>query len=154
MVVIDKEKNSMGNLIFYILIIFLPLGQLGRISRLGDVSFLFNDFLVGTVVIGYLIYKIIRKEKIVIDKIIKLIFLFIFVGFVSLVFNLSNYSFREIIISSLYLLRFIGYSFIYVIFSIYIKLIIMSILFVNNKSSLILPRIHLWRHNILRYRRI
>lgn len=106
----------MGNIIFYILIIFLPLGQLGRINRIGEISFLFNDFLIGTVAVSYLIYKFIKKEKIIIDKIYKLIFLFAFVGLASLVVNLSNYALQEIIISSLYLLRFIIYSILYLIF--------------------------------------
>jgi len=92
------------NYLVFILLVLFPLGQLAR------TSFLFNDVAVGAVVF---IYAIRNFSKIVRDPITKPLVLWVLVMAGSLLINISNYSYSQILAAFFYQLRFLAYSGLY-----------------------------------------
>lgn len=98
-----------------ILILLFPFGQLSRITLFnGSASLYLHDVLI-IVGIIYFLLKIIREKK-KLAKISKYFILFIFTALFSLILALKTLSFTEVLISSLYLWRFLAYlSFFYLL---------------------------------------
>ena len=102
-------------LLFSLFILSLPIGEIGRF-QFGSLSFSINDIVLSVMVL----YWIIRRfnsfsNKDLKKKLLKPVFIFIFIGIFSLLLNLKFLNQTSFIISFLYLLRFILYFLIYLI---------------------------------------
>jgi putative inorganic carbon (hco3(-)) transporter len=98
-----------------IMILFFPLGELGRVNIYNEVWVTINDILVGLTVLAWLAWLVFRGKFSDISKkdLSKPIFLFITIAFISLIFNYKDLALQEFIVSFLYLLRFAAYISIY-----------------------------------------
>lgn len=98
--------------IIYLLLIVFPILEIGKISFSNGVSLSINDALVGIIFVFFLTLLVFKKINLK-GQLKSPIFLFFIAGFFSLVINLFNFNLSQIMVSSLYLLRWISYSFIY-----------------------------------------
>ncbi len=112
----DKPLNILILFLFILLILF-PLGQFTTIPLgifgLVDIHIYLQDIvLIG---IWFILIYLFSWDKIKLSQIpfFKPILLFILMAFLSLIFNLSKLPFSQFIISSLYLIRWIGYLGVY-----------------------------------------
>ena len=96
-------------LLIYLLITMIPLGIFSRIEIESGLAFYLNDVLIGLIFIIWLVYVLMVKKKVYIPKELIPIFLFFLVGFVSLIGALRFLGLKEVLLSSLYLFRFIEY---------------------------------------------
>ncbi len=90
-------------------------GQIFRIS-FGSAAITFSDVAVFTTVMFFFIYALIFKKSIILPR--KIFFawvLFLLVALVSTIFAVNNFSIGQILLSSLFLLRFIFYFLIMVV---------------------------------------
>lgn len=110
------EKIIIGFL-FVFLVIF-PFGQLTRLfflTQFPGVNFYLTDLVVFFLVSFWLIWRLIvkNKNKYYLPPLTKPIFLFSAIAFISLLVNLSVFGFKESLVGSLYLIRWIFYAGIY-----------------------------------------
>lgn len=108
-----KKINLVNSLIILFLILF-PLAEIGKL-QIGSISVTLNDLVLSILIIAWVIID--RKKIHEIKKrfLFKPIFIFFLISGISLIFNLSNLKFEEFLVSLLYLLRWIGYAFLYFI---------------------------------------
>ena len=104
-----------SNIFLYFLFFSFILGQIPRL-RIGEVSLLLNDFVVGFFVFFYFLVSFFKKEKLKIPKIFKYVLMFFLIATFSLFINFPNFPSSEILISSLYLLRWIIYALLLLVF--------------------------------------
>ena len=102
-----------------VLILLFPVGELGRINIYNEVSTTANDILVALLIVVWLVSLILKKRLVEITKrqLAKPILIFIFIAFLSLLFNYNSLNPPEFLVSFLYLLRFAAYAGIYFIVS-------------------------------------
>ncbi|MBI4092055.1 MAG: O-antigen ligase family protein [Candidatus Levybacteria bacterium] len=126
------------NILLNLLIFSLPLGVVFRITPIQNVSFYLHDILAGLIFLFVLFQIIIRREKIKGKKLFIIIFLFLLVGFISLLINMRHLTFQTFLISFAYSLRYAAYASIIFAFqfldkkfkeSINIKLIVAGAIF-------------------------
>lgn len=106
------------NYLIYLLIIIFPFGQLLRLPLSGnEVVLHFNDVVVGLIVFFWIYPRLPHIRKIFSrhSRMTTVISIWVGVAVVSLAINISQFSFREIVISSLYVWRFIAYSLLFFI---------------------------------------
>jgi putative inorganic carbon (HCO3(-)) transporter len=97
-----------------ILLVLYPLGQLERIPLPSpEIGFYFHDVVIVGLVIFWLARKILKKEKIKWPKFSKYIFLFAGIAFITWLINIPKRSGVEILVASLYLMRWVGYAGLY-----------------------------------------
>jgi O-antigen ligase len=101
-------------ILIYTLIIIFPLLEVGKISFPNSVSISVNDALVSIVFICFLALVAFGKIKTK-GRLFKPIVVFFTVGLASLLINIPNYKLDQIAVSSLYLLRWIAYSSLYLV---------------------------------------
>lgn len=100
--------------ILLLLVVFiLPLGQLGRISILADVSITPLDILVGLTTCTWIFKKLIRKVSKTNYSLLYPFLLFTVVALLSLIVRVANFDITSFSISFLYLARFAAYIGIY-----------------------------------------
>ena len=99
-------------LFILILIISFPLAEIARVNFNNGISFTLNDLFVAGILIVWLFLLITKKIKFT-GKLKKPIMVFVFVGVISLIVNLFNFSLQQISIGSLYLVRWFMYSTVY-----------------------------------------
>jgi O-antigen ligase len=105
-------------LLKYLFIIFLlafPIAEVGRIQLPNGVAFSLNDILLLVVIFVWLGVHILRRRKLVWGKLFMPILIFSLIGLVSLLINFPNLGLNNLLISSLYLVRWIAYALIYFI---------------------------------------
>ncbi len=101
-------------LLFYLLLITLPLGQLGRLPLAGDqVSLYLPDLLIPLIVVVWLGYALGIRKKLELPPLNNFIFLFSFVALISLINGKRFIGMGELVISSMYLIRWALYAGIY-----------------------------------------
>ncbi len=102
------------------LFILFPFGQLNRLSMvfLGpEVNLYLTDLVIASLVGYWLFWKLARKSKLTLPPLAKPIFLFSALAFLSLFFNAPLLSGREVLVSGLYLARWITYAGLYFVIS-------------------------------------
>jgi O-antigen ligase len=97
-------------------ILAFPVAEVGRIQFPNGVAVSLNDILLIGLILSWVIYIFRNKKNILKSKLFKPIILFSVIAFSSLVFNIVNLSLDRLLISFLYLLRWISYACIYFIF--------------------------------------
>ncbi len=96
--------------LFIFVLVLFPLGEVARFQFNNGVAVTANDLGVGVLIIAWLITAIRKKRKFLNDPIKKPILVFIFLGFLSLLVNSRILNQQELIISSLYLIRWSFYA--------------------------------------------
>ena len=110
----------MKRLIFLFLIFFAVLGEISRIYLGSAVAISFLD-ISSVLSLIYIAVFYFRHNDNDVFKNLKYFLFFYIICFISLVFNLKNFSLNQILIGSLYLFRFISYSSIYFLVKIIFK---------------------------------
>lgn len=101
---------------YYLIILLLPLGELGRLNlgQEGINAHLFDLLLPGLVFLS-LVYFFGVKRRFLLPPLSLPILTFVFIALFSLLVNSFNYDSNEVLISSLYLFRFVFYAFLYLV---------------------------------------
>lgn len=101
--------------ILFLILFSLPFGVLTRLPALQNsaIHIYFQDVLVFFLAIFILAAKFVRKQPLSLPPLAKNILIFILFAAFSLIFNSYRLKSQELFISSLYLIRWIFYSFIY-----------------------------------------
>lgn len=103
--------------LFIITLLLFPLGELIRINLGNSIVLKPLDIGTGLVVIVWLIFKLIKKEKIKQKYVIVPILLFATIGFFSLIINYFSLSLNQFLASLMYLVRWIEYVGIFFVVS-------------------------------------
>ena len=104
-------------LLFIFLLLIFPLGQIGRVELGGGVNILLNDIVVFLVVLTWVIRKLIKKESVQNRVFAKPLAYFVGLAFISLAFNPLQLPISELMVSSLYLLRWVAYALLFFVVS-------------------------------------
>lgn len=102
-------------IIFSLLILSLPIAEIGRFQFSNGVAFSINDIFLTILVISWIGYLILNKKKINKNNLTKPILIFIGVSLISLILNISHLSLMNFLISFSYLLRWVMYAAIFFI---------------------------------------
>lgn len=102
-------------LIFLLVIFTFTLGALGRIEVASDVALLLTDLLIPSLVLAWLGISLGVRRKVYLPPLFNLILIFILVCVLSLLFALKQFSRGEVLVSSLFLVRWVEYVFLYII---------------------------------------
>lgn len=103
-------------LLIYLIIFLFPFGQLTKIPLpFASVSLYAHDVVIAILWLTFFVDKIVRKEKIIWPTLTRLILSFFGIATFSLLLAIPYRNINELAISSLYLLRWIGYAGIYVV---------------------------------------
>lgn len=100
----------MIKLLFILLLVIFPLGQVPRIELGGGLNILLNDVIVGAIVLLWIVKKITAKKSLPKNSLTKPILFFAFVAGLSLVINSRLLTMPEFLVSGLYLARWIAYA--------------------------------------------
>ncbi len=102
--------------LIYVLILLLPLGQLAKIRAftvgIKHVPLFLSDVLIFLIFFGWILRKLVIKEKFYKAPLLGSVLLFISIAFISLVIGILKFSLSptQAATSSLYLVRWIGYA--------------------------------------------
>jgi len=102
--------------LFIILLIIFSLGELTRIQLANSIAVSLNDVLVFIFVCGWILLKIVRKEKFNKPFLFRPILLFFVISIASLLFNIPRLSLNDFFVSLLYPLRWLLYTGVYFVF--------------------------------------
>lgn len=105
------------SILFFVLLALFPLGQVGRVDLGGGVAILFNDVAVFLVVASWVVHKLRSKQSFHAYPLTIPIALFTGACVLSLLFNLGKFSFGEVAVGSLYLVRWVIYAGLYFVVS-------------------------------------
>lgn len=130
-------------LLLYCYIAIFPFGQLSRLPlRIPEVNLYLTDIIVAGLVVSWLGWRLVKKNKLVIPPLTKPIFLFFILAFLSLIFNAPLLTGREVGVAFLYLVRWMAYAGVYfVIYELGQR--------IRNKQSLLLRNWKLEIRNLL-----
>jgi O-antigen ligase len=103
--------------VFIIFILAFFIAEVGWYQFSNGIAVSLNDILLSVVILVWIANHLLRKQKFVLGKLFKPILLFSVIGLISLLLNFPNLSFANLLVSSLYLVRWIAYALIYVIVS-------------------------------------
>lgn len=92
-----------------------PLAEVGRFQLQNGIAVSVNDILLVVVILVWLATHLIQKKQFSVGKLFKPMLIFACIGLLSLLLNFSNLGVNNLLISSLYLVRWIAYALIYVI---------------------------------------
>lgn len=98
-----------------IFILAFPIAEIGRIQFSNGIAVSINDILLLLVIFTWTSYHLFKKRKFTFGKLTKAISIFSFIGLLSLLLNFPNLGLNSTVISSLYLVRWVAYAFIYLI---------------------------------------
>lgn len=109
--------NLITSLLFVFLALF-PFGQLAKIPlnflNMPNISLYLTDIILFLLVMSWMIWKFFdKKKKYRLPPLAKPIFLFSALALISLLVNLSVFGFKESLVGSLYLIRWLFYAGIY-----------------------------------------
>ncbi len=108
---VSHESKSRVYPFILLLIAILPFGQLGRISLYPNIAFYMHDVLIG--IIALLVLPLFLKNKIKLNFLFKPLLFFVGSIVVSLLLAFNDLVFLELFTSSLYIVRWIGYLFVF-----------------------------------------
>lgn len=100
--------DLLKKLIFFLLIVAYPLGEIARVT-INEVALTLTDIVVSLVILVW----IVLKRKIPKTKLLKPLLIFTFALVISLIMNVNRLSFTELSISFFYLLRWVFYAALY-----------------------------------------
>ena len=101
-------------LLLYLLLITIPLGQLGRLPVAGgSVNLYLPDVLIPAIIFVWLGYALAIRKKLDLPPLSNFIFLFGFVALISLINGKRFIGMGEFIVSSMYLVRWLLYAGLY-----------------------------------------
>jgi O-antigen ligase len=102
-------------ILFTLFLLSFSIAEVGRIQFPNGIAFTLNDLLL-IILVGYFIgFKLINKSKFPKSYLKRPLLSFIGIAFVSLLINYFNYSLNNLLVSALYLVRFILYVSLYFI---------------------------------------
>ena len=105
---------KLARLLFYLLLITLPLGQLGRLPIAGEYTNLYlPDILIPVIIFVWLGYALGIRKKLELPPLTNFIFLFSFIALISLINGNRFIGMGEFLVSALYLVRWFLYAGIY-----------------------------------------
>lgn len=96
-------------IIFSLLILSFPIAGIGRFQFSNGVAISINDAFLIVLVISWIGYHLLNKNKIVKNSLTKPIFIFIGIALISLVVNIQHLSFMNFLVAFSYLLRWAMY---------------------------------------------
>lgn len=99
--------------IFIAIVLIFPLGEIGRFQFTNGIALSINDIGVAILVTCWLIIHLLKRKKIATGLLTKNILIFVSVGFLSLIINIRFLDQKELMVSSLYLLRWVVYAGVY-----------------------------------------
>ncbi|MGA2967547.1 MAG: O-antigen ligase family protein [Candidatus Levyibacteriota bacterium] len=102
-------------IVFIIFVLLFWVAEVGRLQLSNGIAISLNDVLLSIVILVWIVNHILRKQKLVLGKLFKPIFFFATIGLISLLLNLPNLGINNLLISSLYLIRWAAYALIYII---------------------------------------
>ncbi len=104
-------------ILFFILIVLFPLGEITRFQLQNGVAIRLNDVLVCIVVLLWLLRRIHKRNVHLIfnDRIIQLLIIFYATGLFSLLLSISHLTITNFFVSFLFLLRFVSYTMLYAV---------------------------------------
>lgn len=108
------KKTNLVNVLIILFLILFPLAEIGKV-QLGIISVTLNDLTLSILIIVWIMFKRKKLYKIKNTALFKPIVIFSSIGGISLLLNFFNLKSDEFLISLLYLLRWIGYVFLYFI---------------------------------------
>lgn len=101
-------------LLLYFLFLLLPFGQLTKLPiNYPEVNVYAHDVVLVLLILVFALTKVFKKEKLVLPKTAPAIFIFIFSCLLSLIVNFKNYPLRNLLVASLYFLRWSFYALFY-----------------------------------------
>jgi len=103
--------------LFVLLLLAFPIAEVGRVQLSNGIAFSVNDILLIVVILVWLGSHYLLKKKFVFGELFKPILIFSSIGLLSLLLNYTNLGINNLLISSLYLVRWIAYALLYVIVS-------------------------------------
>lgn len=103
----------MIKILFVLLLLVFPIGQIGRVELGGGVNILLNDLIVCIVVVAWLVKKLWMRETFVLRELTKPMLAFFTLALVALIINSPRFTLTEVFVSSLYLYRWVVYAGIY-----------------------------------------
>ncbi len=99
-------------IIFFLLLVIFPLGQLGRFPvGNGEIIFHLNDLIIGFFIISWFSWHVIKKQRIIDLYLKKPILFFFIISLLAFLLSLREWGFR--LSGSLYLVRWIVYACLY-----------------------------------------
>jgi hypothetical protein len=105
-------------LLIYSLFFVFPFGQLTRLPWFGpEIKLYLHDIIISLLVILWLLNKLVKKQQFSWPKLTKPIIIFFLAGLLSLILALPHYQPQQILVSSLYLSRWLVYSGLYFVLS-------------------------------------
>lgn len=102
-------------ILFIITLLSIPIGEILRFELTIGTSINLSNIAVGVLTAYWLVLHFFKKKKINTVKLIKPITIFAGIGFISLLFNFKLLNFQELVVSFLYLIRWVMYVSIYFI---------------------------------------
>jgi len=95
--------------LIYLYIILLPFGNLFRIKIVNTVQIVPQDLIVGVIAVSAIYYLVFLRKKIIVNPFLKYQLLFLGFGLVSLLVNSMLYKDISIVVSFLYIARYLSY---------------------------------------------
>jgi len=100
--------------LFFLFLIFLSVGQLGKIPLpFSEVNFYLPDLFLVLLILSFAGLLFRRRKELLRLPLTEPILCFWFISFLSQLCNLSRFSPKETLVGSLYLFRWVAYSFVY-----------------------------------------
>lgn len=100
-------------LLFLLLLVLFPLGELGRFQLVNDIAIHVNDIALFLIFFGWIVVNKSKINQIIKAKLFKPLLLFSFIALFSLLLQIYRYTQIEVIVASLYLIRWIGLVMLY-----------------------------------------
>ena len=105
---------KLTRLLLYLLLVTIPLGQLGRIPvGGGHINLYLPDILIPLIIFVWLGYALGIRKKLDLPPLANFIFLFAFVALISLINGKRFLGLEELVVSGMYLVRFVLYAGLY-----------------------------------------
>jgi len=105
---------KLTRLLFYLLLITIPLGQLGRLPVAGEnVNLYLPDALIPLIIFAWLGYALGIRKKLELPPLANFIFLFAFIALISLINGKRFIGMGEFVVSAMYLVRWVLYAGLY-----------------------------------------
>ncbi len=101
--------KTLISFLIFIYILLLPFGNLFRVKIANTVQVVPQDIVVGLFTILVVGYLLVNKKRVVVNEFLMYQLLFIGVGFVSLLINFIVHKDISLVVSSLYILRYLSY---------------------------------------------
>jgi len=97
-------------IIFIFFLLAFPIAEVGRAQFSNGVAFSVNDFILAILLVAWFAYHLLNNKRVNKNNLTKPIFIFVGIGIISLILNISHLSFMNLLVSFSYLLRWVMYA--------------------------------------------